>query len=111
MFSENLPLFSKFSGSCQSSRLKIEKKFSHFQIGNSAIEAVRLINGTLESDIVAIEAVNMRGVIEAGSIDTALSLGMIRRMDYEDSLEDGDLLLVDPGELDNFSAGEKLAAI
>lgn len=52
----------------------------------------------------------MRGVVEAGSIDKALSLGMVRRLRFEDAVEDGDLLLLTPGRLEEVATGQLFVA-
>ncbi|KAH7717410.1 obg-like ATPase 1 [Aphelenchoides avenae] len=68
--------------------------------GTTAGEAMKLVDTTLESHVTVVEAVSMRGVVEAGSVEKALSLGMIRRLSFEDIVEDGDLLLLTPGRLE-----------
>ncbi|KAH7713725.1 obg-like ATPase 1 isoform 1 [Aphelenchoides avenae] len=70
------------------------------KLGTTVEEAIKLVGATLESHVTVVEAVSMRGVVEAGSVEKALSLGMIRRLCFEDAVEDGDLLLLTPGRLD-----------
>lgn len=48
----------------------------------------------------------MREVIEAGSIEDATRLGKVRRLGFENSTKDGDLLLLDPGDLRGIAEGD-----
>lgn len=47
----------------------------------------------------------MREVVKAGSVEKALRLGMVRRLRIVDAVEDGDLLLVTPGKLEEVAKG------
>ncbi|KAH7718421.1 obg-like ATPase 1-like protein [Aphelenchoides avenae] len=80
------------------------------KLGTTVEEAVTLVGATLESSVTVVEAVSMRGVVEAGSVDKALSLGMVRRKRFEDAVEDGDLLLLTPGRLDEVATGQLFLA-
>ncbi|KAH7706311.1 hypothetical protein AAVH_26471, partial [Aphelenchoides avenae] len=70
-----------------------------FKLGLTVEEAIQLVNATLEPHVTMVEAVSMRAVVEAGSVEKARSLGMTRRLGFEDEVDDGDLLLLTPGVL------------
>ncbi|KAH7698895.1 GTP binding protein, partial [Aphelenchoides avenae] len=70
------------------------------KLGTTVEEAVTLVNATLDSSVTVVEAVSMRAVVDAGSIDKARSLGLTRRLRFQDAVEDGDLLFLAPGELE-----------
>ncbi|KAH7706508.1 hypothetical protein AAVH_26254 [Aphelenchoides avenae] len=67
------------------------------KLGTTVEEAVTLVNATLDSSVTVIEALSMRAVVDAGSIDKARSLGLTRRLRFQDAVEDGDLLFLAPG--------------
>ncbi|KAH7680424.1 obg-like ATPase 1-like protein, partial [Aphelenchoides avenae] len=82
-----------------------------FKLGLTVEEAIRLVNATLEPHVTLVEAVSMRAVVEAGSVEKARSLGMTRRLGFEDGVDDGDLLLLTPGVLGEGKEGEFCGAI
>ncbi|KAH7703202.1 GTP binding domain containing protein [Aphelenchoides avenae] len=69
-----------------------------FNLGTSVEEAIGIINATFASNATVVEAVSMDNVVEAGSIKKALSL-LVTQLGFEDEIEDGDLLLLTPGQL------------
>lgn len=68
------------------------------QLGTTTEEAIGLINATLGSNLTVVEAVSMRDVVKAGSVEKALSHGVIQ-LGFEDEIQDGFLLLLTPGRL------------
>lgn len=48
----------------------------------------------------------MRGVVKVGSVEKTLSLGMVRRLRFEDAIEDGYLLPLTPGRLEEVPQGQ-----
>ncbi|KAH7703596.1 putative GTP-binding protein, partial [Aphelenchoides avenae] len=66
--------------------------------GTTLRDAIDFANATLGPNV-TVEALSMREVIEAGSIEDATRLGKVRRLGFENSTKDGDLLLLDPGDL------------
>lgn len=71
-----------------------------FQLGTTVREAIKLVNATLNSRVTVVEALSMSEVMEAGSIEKAQSLGLMRRLRFRDEVEDGDLLILTPGRFD-----------
>ncbi|KAH7718109.1 GTP binding domain containing protein [Aphelenchoides avenae] len=70
-----------------------------FKLGMTFREAVELVNATLDANVTVVEVANMREVIEAGSVEKAQSLDVFRRRTFDDEVEDGDILVLTPGEL------------
>lgn len=68
-------------------------------------EAVELVNATLDANVTVVEVANMREVIEAGSVEKAQSLDVFRRRTFDDEVEDGDILVLTPGELHEVHEG------
>lgn len=68
-------------------------------------EAIGIINATFASNATVVEAVSMDNVVEAGSIKKALSL-LVTQLGFEDEIEDGDLLLLTPGQLHEVARGQ-----
>ncbi|KAH7718121.1 GTP binding protein [Aphelenchoides avenae] len=70
-----------------------------FKLGMTIREAIELVHAPLGPNVTAVEVAKMRDVIEAGSVQKARSRGAFRRRTIDDEVEDGDLLLLTPGEL------------
>ncbi|KAH7718125.1 GTP binding domain containing protein [Aphelenchoides avenae] len=70
-----------------------------FKLGTTCGEAVGLVNATLEPNVTDVEVASMREVVKAGSVEKAHRVGAFRRRPLEEEVEDGDLLVLSPGEL------------
>lgn len=68
-------------------------------------DAVDFVTATLRPNA-KVEALSVREVIEASSIEDAISLGKVRRLGFEDITKGGDLLLVAPGDLKGIAEGD-----